>query len=125
MKNEKNVEVGKRLKHLRIANNKQQQDIADFLNISRPAYSNIENGVNAASLERLQALSTYYQISIDAIVTGNDFRFSNLSTDINYAEEGEAEYIVAGNSDLLERIEVLENDMKIVKKFLGDQIDRA
>ena len=102
MKNEKNVEVGKRLKHLRIANNKQQQDIADFLNISRPAYSNIENGVNAASLERLQALSTYYQISIDAIVTGNDFRFSNLSTDINYAEEGEAEYIVTGNSELLE-----------------------
>lgn len=58
----------KRLKDLREDNDATQQDIADFLKISRGNYAMYECGSNIIPLELLDKLSIKYQVSMDYLV---------------------------------------------------------
>lgn len=58
----------RKLKHLN------QQKVALDLNISREALSYYENGKREPSLELLKKMSDYFNVSIDYLITGEDFQ---------------------------------------------------
>ena len=61
------------LKIVRRNRNLNQQKVAMDLNISREALSYYENGKREPSLALLVAMSRYFNVSIDFLITGKDF----------------------------------------------------
>jgi len=58
-----------------------QQEIADMQNITRAAYSNIENGKRETNFTILTRLSDYFQVSIDYLLEKTDdpgFRVTDM-----------------------------------------------
>ena len=62
------------LKNIRKKRNLNQQKVAMDLNISREALSYYENGKREPSLSLLVAMSHYFNVSIDYLITGEEFR---------------------------------------------------
>ena len=61
------------LKKIRKKRNLNQQKVAMDLNISREALSYYENGKREPSLSLLLAMSEYFNVSINYLITGEDF----------------------------------------------------
>lgn len=61
-----------RLRELRLASNKQQKEIAKFLNVSVSAYSNYELGLREPSYDILTKLAKYFDVSIDYLLCNTD-----------------------------------------------------
>lgn len=59
---------GERLKSLRNQANKTQQQVADFLGITRAAYSHFENGRNEPDQETIVKLADYFDVSTDYLL---------------------------------------------------------
>lgn len=57
-----------RLKHLRKINNRTQQDIADLIGITIPAYTAYEQGVRNPDYETLIKIADYYKVSTDFLL---------------------------------------------------------
>ena len=62
---------------IRHAKNLNQQKVALDLNISREALSHYENGRREPSLRMLKAMSDYFNVSIDYLITGENFQPKN------------------------------------------------
>ena len=62
------------LKNIRKIRNLNQQKVAMDLNISREALSYYENGKREPSLTLLVAMSKYYNVSINYLITGEEFQ---------------------------------------------------
>ena len=62
------------LKKIRKIKNLNQQKVAMDLNISREALSYYENGKREPSLTLLVQMSKYFNVSIDYLITGEDFQ---------------------------------------------------
>ncbi len=62
------------LKAIRKQKNLNQLKVAMDLNISREALSHYENGKREPSLAMLQKMSEYYNVSIDYLITGREFK---------------------------------------------------
>ena len=62
-----------RLKELRLQGNHTQTEISKLLGISREAYSMYESGKRQPSLETLDILASFYQISVDYLIGRTDF----------------------------------------------------
>ena len=62
------------IKNIRKKRNLNQQKVAMDLNISREALSYYENGKREPSLSLLVAMSRYFNVSIDYLITGEDFQ---------------------------------------------------
>ena len=71
-----------RLKDLRIKASYSQMQLADYLNISQPAYSKYEKGDTEPNCETLIKLSRLYNVSIDYIVLGSTTNESTIDADI-------------------------------------------
>ena len=63
----------KGLKLIRKERNLNQLKVAMDLNISREALSHYENGKREPSLDMLNKLSKYFNVSIDYLINGEDF----------------------------------------------------
>lgn len=61
------------LKKIRKEKHLNQQKVAMDLNISREALSYYENGKRQPSLETLVSMSDYFNVSINYLITGNEF----------------------------------------------------
>ena len=61
------------LKLIRKQHNLNQQKVAMDLNISREALSYYENGKREPSLSLLVAMSKYFNVSINFLITGEEF----------------------------------------------------
>ena len=70
--NENNALVG--LKIIRKKKKYSQQKVALDLDISREALSYYENGKREPSLALLVAMSKYYNVSINYLITGEEFQ---------------------------------------------------
>lgn len=57
-----------RLMKLRKEKKKTQDDVANFLGISRPAYGNYENGKREPDIETLTKLADYFDVSMDYLI---------------------------------------------------------
>lgn len=58
-----NIQLAKNLRALRDANNLNQGDLSDMLNISRQAYSNYENSKRTPDLDSLLRLASFYHVT--------------------------------------------------------------
>ncbi len=65
------------LKQIRKRKCLNQQQVAIDLNISREALSYYENGKREPSLKMLIAMSNYFNVSIDYLITGKEFKDKN------------------------------------------------
>jgi transcriptional regulator with XRE-family HTH domain len=63
-----NERIAERIRMLRLQKGLSQQNIADELNLTVAAYSNIERGITAINLERLYQLSEIFNLSISEIL---------------------------------------------------------
>lgn len=63
-KNTLNLIAGKRIKTLRFGNGWTQEDIANRLGISIPAFSKIENGVTDVNLSRLEQIAHLFEVDV-------------------------------------------------------------
>lgn len=63
----------KGLKLIRKERKLNQQKVAIDLNISREALSHYENGKREPSLDMLVKMSEYFNVSIDFLITGEEF----------------------------------------------------
>ena len=64
----------KGLRLIRKQRNLNQQKVAIDLNISREALSHYENGKREPSIQMLRKLSAYYNVSIDYLINGEEFK---------------------------------------------------
>ena len=64
----------KGLRLVRKARNLNQQKVAMDLNISRESLSYYENGKREPSLALLVEMSRYFNVSIDYLITGKEFK---------------------------------------------------
>lgn len=64
-----NKSVGKNIRTLRHKRGWSQEDIANKLGISIPAFSKIETGVTDINLSRLEQISKIYEISVVSLLT--------------------------------------------------------
>ena len=64
----------KGLRQIRKSRNLNQQKVAMDLNISREALSHYENGKREPSLEMLNRLSKYFNVPIDYLINGEEFK---------------------------------------------------
>lgn len=62
----------KNLKRLRIKHGKTQQEIADYLGMTRAAYTNIENGKRETDFTAMNMLASYFEVSIDYLFGKTD-----------------------------------------------------
>ena len=60
--------VGQRIQDIRKENNVSQQDLADFLNLSRTSVSNIENGRHPIFLHHIYTIAEKFDIPLDKIL---------------------------------------------------------
>lgn len=67
------------LKNLRIEKGVSQQFVADYLGITRQAYSNYENGNRAPDNETLLKLAEYFETTVDVILRGKEKAPANES----------------------------------------------
>lgn len=65
-----------RLKQLRIEKGKTQKEIADFLNLTVPAYGFYEQGRNFPNIEIICKIADYFNVSVDYLI-GRDFFLNN------------------------------------------------
>ena len=64
----------KGLKLIRKARNLNQQKVAMDLNISREALSHYENGKREPSIDMLNKLSKYFNVTIDYLINGEEYK---------------------------------------------------
>lgn len=62
------------LRNIRKNKGYSQLKVAMDLNISREALSYYENGQRCPNLEMLVKMSEYFNVSIDYLITGHDFK---------------------------------------------------
>lgn len=65
------MELGEKLRVLRLQKNYTQDYVAFCLDISQPAYHKIENGKTNINIKRLEELAALYNVSVVGIL-GND-----------------------------------------------------
>ncbi len=65
-------EFGLRLREVRKQNGEQQKDLADFLQITAPQISDMENGKKTTTLERLVLICEHYHVSSDYLLGLSD-----------------------------------------------------
>ena len=65
-------EFGKRLKEIRMVHGLTQEKLAEELNISWDHLSKIERGARSCSIELLIAISGYFGVSTDYLLTGKE-----------------------------------------------------
>lgn len=64
----------KGLRQIRKEKKLNQQKVAMDLNITREALSHYENGKREPSLNTLLKMSDYFNVSINYLITGNEFQ---------------------------------------------------
>lgn len=62
-----------RLKKLRNTRNVTQQDLADYLNVTRPTIAGYETKGKEPNYNTLSMIASYFDVSIDYLLTGREF----------------------------------------------------
>lgn len=62
--------LGEEISRLRSSRSINQEQLAEFLNISRPSIGNIENGRQKPSVYLLQLLASYFEIEVNDLLPG-------------------------------------------------------
>ncbi|HHK0729244.1 TPA: helix-turn-helix domain-containing protein, partial [Streptococcus pyogenes] len=66
------MSFSERLKELRQLNNFTQQELADYLAVSRVTYTNYERGHSEPNLNTIKLLASHFKVSTDYLLDFND-----------------------------------------------------
>lgn len=105
-----------RMKALRKERNKTQQDIANILGVSRPAYTAYEQGNRTPDNEAVETLADYYDVTIDYLFGRTDQK--------NASKEYEIQTIAAhhdGDEWTEEELEEIERFKEFVRMKRGNK----
>lgn len=110
----------KRLKEIRTEKEKTQQEIANYLGITRPAYTAYESGNRQPDYETLQRLADFFNVTTDFLLGRTDTR--NETT-----PEQKIKNALSGDPELSEFWESLSQreDLKILFKQTRDMSPEA
>ncbi len=61
-----------RIKELRVDKDKTQQELADYLGLTRSRYSNYENEIRSIPIEVLVRIADFYNTSVDYLLRRTD-----------------------------------------------------
>lgn len=75
-----NDTFAKRLKDLRKARGKTQQQMSEVLSVLRSTYGEYERGKIAPPMDKLQTLAAYFDVSIDYLIGNSNVKRSNSET---------------------------------------------
>lgn len=118
------MEIGEKLRKLRTLKGLSQEYVANQLNISQVAYSDIESNKTKLSLERLEKLSSVFEVPINDIITfdekqvfNNTFQdtskgFFNVQKVVSDSFENERKVYLEQIANLKEEIEFLRSKLK-------------
>jgi transcriptional regulator with XRE-family HTH domain len=70
------MKLGENLKLIRKQNKKSQEEVASDLGLTRSSYSGYENGIAEPNIETLLALSKYFGVPIDSLLTKDFSQFN-------------------------------------------------
>ena len=118
-----------RLKELRLAKKLTQNDIADILNVATSTYTHYENGTRQISLELLNNLAYYFDVTVDYIL-GNEHKKSvKLAADQDMAYVNNTSIALADAGKGINNSDVVffdDKKIQILKKWLrGTNKDQA
>lgn len=92
------INIGHKLKTLRMARDLNQIDVAEGVGLSRTAISNIENGRRSVTLNTLRKFASFYKVDISTIT--------------NQVEQNSKDVLI----DLLERSRTIFESDKVAKQ---------
>ena len=96
------------LKALRTQKGVSQQTVADYLEITRQAYSNYENGNREPDYETLLKLAEYFGTSVDVLLRGEP----NSPSPNRPLTEAELKFALFGDSENID-----DEDLEDVRKY--------
>ncbi len=101
----------KRIKMLRLKRKLTQKSIAKLLNISQPTYSKIERSKTNITIEHLNRLSNYYNVSLDYLLNLSDIdNIDIINIDLNKELIGK-------------RLKNIRKESNLYQKALAEELD--
>lgn len=83
----KALEIGARLKAIRLHRGERQAVVAEAVGMARPSLSMLENGHDSPGLDLIVALADYYGVSLDHLVRGTPLAGLDATFDPSQKEE--------------------------------------
>ena len=87
LKKKTNKSVGKNIRTLRHKNGWSQEDVANRLGISIPAFSKIETGVTDINLSRLEQIANIYDINVVNLLALDAEAIEPQNSSLNVAQK--------------------------------------
>lgn len=100
----------KNLKKLREQQRATQKAVADFLGVSRVAYTNYENGIRQPGFDILKKLSKLFDVSIDYIL--DNAPVLTAAEDLPIEADPSVLILAAEETDLIEKYRALSPEVK-------------
>lgn len=88
------------LKDLRNKSKKSQQEVADYLGVSRQAYSHYENGKREPDLETLLKLEEYFECSVDEILRPSNEKKAPIQQDERPINDDDIKFALWGTREI-------------------------
>lgn len=88
------------LKDLRNKSKKSQQEVADYLGVSRQAYSHYENGKREPDLETLLKLGEYFECSVDEILRPSNEKKAPIQQDERPINDDDIKFALWGTREI-------------------------
>jgi transcriptional regulator with XRE-family HTH domain len=82
-----NKSIGKSIRILRHQHGWSQEDIANRLGISIPAFSKIETGVTDVNLSRLEQIANIYEVSVVQLLTVDNEQVETVPSHLNIIQK--------------------------------------
>jgi transcriptional regulator with XRE-family HTH domain len=82
-----NKSIGKSIRILRHQHGWSQEDIANRLGISIPAFSKIETGVTDVNLSRLEQIANIYEVSVVQLLTVDNEQVEMVPSHLNVIQK--------------------------------------
>ena len=86
-KSQSNKSVGRNIRAIRHKNNWSQEDVANKLGISIPAFSKIETGITDVNLSRLQQIADIFGMSLVQVLVFEEIQEEFQSTHLDEAKK--------------------------------------
>lgn len=118
------MQIGDRIKKLRVEHNFSQKYMADVLNISQGYYNKIENGQANINADKLQSIADIFNIAPGELFSANDNYFTN-TFEVNKGQIGSGNILYQAYSE--QELDLFKDQIRQLKKenaFLKSIIDR-
>jgi transcriptional regulator with XRE-family HTH domain len=110
-----NERIAERIRMLRLQKGLSQQNIADELNLTVAAYSNIERGITGINLERLYQLSEIFNLTISEILNDPPILKEESSYDKSNTTSLQVSILSQQLNNLQQQVNTLQQEMQLIK----------